>query len=65
MTPLLALDQPKMAGAVWVWWRGRRRVAVVVATAALGFAGDLYQAAFGQVAQTLNGPPVQVQPYSY
>jgi hypothetical protein len=60
---LLALDQPKMAGAVWVRWRGRWGVAVVVATAAVGFAGDLYQAAFGQVAQTLNGPPVQVRPY--
>jgi hypothetical protein len=60
---LLALDQPKMTGTVWVRWRGRRRVAVVVATAAVGFAGDLYQAAFGQVAQTLNGPPVQVRPY--
>jgi hypothetical protein len=60
---LLALDQPKAAGTVWVRWRGRWGVAVVVATAAVGFAGDLYQAAFGQVAQTLNGPPVQVRPY--
>jgi hypothetical protein len=60
---LIALKQPKGLGEVFVRWPGRQMVAVMVATAAAGLGGDLYQAALGQVPQTLNGPPVQVQPY--
>jgi hypothetical protein len=60
---LIALKQPKGLGEVLVRWPGRQMVAVMVATAAAGLGGDLYQAALGQVPQTLNGPPVQVQPY--
>jgi hypothetical protein len=60
---LVALKQPKGLGEVLVRWPGRQMVAVMVATAAAGLGGDLYQAALGQVPQTLNGPPVQVQPY--
>ena len=60
---LMALNQPKELGEVLVRWPGRQMIAVMVATAGAGLGGDLYQAAFGQVPQTLNGPPVQVQPY--
>jgi hypothetical protein len=56
---LMALNQPKEPGEVLVRWPGRQMVAVMVATAAAGLGGDLYQAAFGQVPQTLNGPPVR------
>ncbi len=41
----------------------RRLVALVVATAGGGFALELCEGAYGQVPQTLNGPPVQVRPY--
>src|ERR1700730_5141332 len=44
----------------------RRRpglVALVTAAAPGCFAPELCVSAFGQVPQTLNGPPVQVQPY--
>lgn len=36
---------------------------LVLAIATCKVASELYELAFGQVPQTLNGPPVQVQPY--
>lgn len=44
-------------------WPMRRLVGLLAAAVRGGFAVGLSAAAYGQVSQTLNGPPVQVQPY--
>ena len=41
----------------------RRAVGLVLFAVGGGFGVGLSAAAYGQVSQTLNGPPVQVQPY--
>lgn len=43
--------------------RGSHMAALALATACTGMALERWGTAFGQVPQTLNGPPVQVQPY--
>lgn len=60
---LVARFRGKKLGERFFRGRGRALAALVTRAAPGCFALELCGSAFGQVPQTLNGPPVQVQPY--
>jgi hypothetical protein len=60
---LVAFPRGKQVGEVSFRQRRPGLVALVTAAAPGCFAPELSVSALGQVPQTLNGPPVQVQPY--